>query len=151
MRVALGCVVIGLSLAAGCSRPGSHSAGAEQPAAVAPAADEKRPKFESELVATNTLNGGTGSSVHKSTRYDDDKPFTAVDNYSTTIKGGPVTLKYEVAFVAHRDGKDRYKLTYTVEKAGGSETKTSEAAYDGKRAVLVEDQYGSLVLQPPSK
>jgi hypothetical protein len=151
MRRALGCVAIGLTLVAGCSRPAPTPAGGESPAPAVPAAAGKRPKFESELVATHTVNGGTGSSAHKSTRYDDGKPFTTVENYSTTIKGSSVTLKYEVAFVAHRDGKDVYKLTYTVEKAGGAETKTTEAAYDGKRAVLVEDQNGSLVLQPPSK
>src|SRR6478752_10191524 len=115
MRGLLGCAATGLVLAsaAGCSRsaPTPAGGGPPAPASGAPAAEGKRPKFESELVATHTLNGGTGSSAHRSTRYDDGKLFTAVENYATTIKGGPVTLKYEVAFVAHRDGKDVFRLT----------------------------------------
>ena len=103
------------------------------------------------MVYTHTVNGGTGSSNHTSTRYDNEKPFSAVENWSTTVKAGPITLKCEVVFVAHRDSKDVYKVTYTVAKAEGSETKTNEIPYDGKRAVLIEDQYSTLVLQPPSK
>jgi hypothetical protein len=156
MRAILGCGLTGLvlAIAVGCSRSAPTAAGSGPPSSApspTPAAERKRPTFESELVHTNTLNGGTGSSSHKSTRYDDGRPFTAVENFSTTLAGGPVTLKYEVVFVAHRDGKDVYKWTYTVAKAGGSETRGSEATYDGKRTVLVEDRYGSLVLQPPSK
>ena len=155
MREILGCVIVALLLtsAVGCSRSGPSPTGGEQPdpVTVSTAADGKRPKFESELVYTHTINGGTGSSNHTSTRYDDGKPFRAVENWSTSIKGGPVTLDCEVAFVTHRDGKDVYKIKYTVGKAGGSETRTTEAGYDGKRTVLSEDQHGTLVLQPPAK
>ena len=122
MRGILGCVVVALTLtcAAGCSRsaptPGSVP---PSPNAVPPGDEEKRQKFESELVHTNALDGGAGSSVFKGTRYDDGKPFTAIDSHATTFKGRTVTLKYEVAFAGQRGGKDVYKLTYTVEKAGG--------------------------------
>lgn len=153
MRGVVACTTVCLSLAltAGCSRSGSAPGGGDPPAPVAAAAEGKRPKFESELIHTHTVNGGTGSSHHTSTRYDDGKPFRAVENWSTSVTGGPVTLKCEVAFVAHRDGKDVYKVSYTVGKAGGSTTTTREVAYDGKRTVAVEDEYGSLVLQPPTK
>ena len=150
MRGALGCVFVGLLLAvaAGCSRSAPTPADGAPPASVA---EGKGPKFESELVHTHTVDGKGGSGAYKGTRYEDGKPFNVVENYTTTIKGGSTTLKYEVAFVTHRDGKDVYKLTYTVAKAEGTETKTSEATYEGGRTVLVEDQYGSFVLQPPSK
>ena len=95
MRGLLGSVVVGLSLvsAAGCSRSGPSPASGAPPAAVSPAADGKKPKFESELVYTHTVNGGTGSSNHTSTRYDNEKPFSAVENWSTTVKAGPITRR----------------------------------------------------------
>jgi hypothetical protein len=155
MRGIPGCLVVGLALAAavGCTRSAPAPAGEGPPAsATVPAGgDGARPKFESELVHTSTLDGGTGSSTYKSTRNEDGKLFTVADAIATTIKGATVTLKFEVVFVAHRRGKDVYKVTYSVAKGGATQTTTQEAAYDGTRTVLVEDQYGSLVLQPPSR
>lgn len=106
--------------------------------------------FQSELVHTHSINGSGGSGTHRSTHYDDGKPFTAVQEYSTTVREGTTTLKYDLAFAEHRDGKDIYKLSYAVTTAKGAETKSSEAAYDGNRTVIIEDEYGSLVLHPPS-
>ena len=148
MRGIFGCVVVALLLtsAVGCSRsaPTPSSGEPPTPAAVPPSSEGKRPKFEYELVHTNALDGGTGSSVTKGGTRD-------VVSHAITIKGRAVTFKCEIAYVGHRDGKDVYKLTYTVEKAGGAESTMKDTAYDGTRTVLIEDQYGTLVLQPPSK
>src|SRR5581483_4761878 len=86
MRGMMAGVAVGLWLAAGCSRQAPAPAGGAQPEpAPAAAAEGKRPKFESELVHTHTIDGGKGSSRHTSTRYDDGKPFNAVENYETTV------------------------------------------------------------------
>ncbi len=39
-----------------------------------------RPKFESEMILTHTLDGGTSTSTHKAAYYDGDKPFRCVEN-----------------------------------------------------------------------
>lgn len=106
--------------------------------------------FQSELVYTHSINGSSGSGIHRSTRYDGGQPFITVEEYSAILREGTTTLNFNLAFAAHRDGKDVYKLSYTVKTAEGAETKSSEVAYDGNRTVVVEDEYGSLVLQPPS-
>src|SRR5262245_59221575 len=155
MRGTLGCLFVAVALAAavGCNRSAPTPGAGVSPASAAVPADGDggRAKFEPELLHTNTLDGGNGSSSYTSTRNDDGKLFTWANGVTTTIKGRTVTLTFGVAFVGHRNGKDVYKLTYTVKKAEGAQTTTREAAYDGTRTVLVEDEYGSPVLQPPSK
>lgn len=155
MHKALPFVVVGglLAATAGCSRSAPESATVTLPAPppAGPGVAAKGPRFESELINTYTVDGGTSSGKHTSTRYDNDKPFTAAENVASTFKGSTTTVKFELKFVEHRDGKDIYKLKYTVEKAEGSSTTTREASYDGKRTVLLEDPYGSIVMQPPTK
>lgn len=137
------------ALATGCSRsapaPGPTAPGA------ATAAD-KGPKFESELVYAYVINGAKLGGVGRSFHHDGGKPFAvAGERWKGTQSAGNITLSSEVAFVGHRDGKDFYKTTYTVTEAGTTVTKTSEASYDGKRTILVEDNHGFLALQPPTQ
>jgi hypothetical protein len=151
MRGISSLVVIGIAFGTmmGCSRSSSATAGGASPA-VAPATTAKRPKYESELFTSHTLNGGTGNGTFRSTTNVDGKPFTAIDNHSNTIEGGATTLTYAVTFTDHRDGKDIYKVTYTVQTADGAETTGREVPYDGTKTVLLEDKHLTLVLQPPS-
>lgn len=138
-------LVVFASLAAGCSRP------APAPTAPGSLAADRGPKFESELVYTYSVGGGKGRGTDRSVRYDGDKPFVAVTNWKATQAGGGVTLTYDLAFVEHRGGKDVFKTAYTVTTGGATETRRFETEYDGKRTVVVEDKYGSVVLQPPSQ
>ena len=139
----------------GCSRQASPSSSDPKPEKEISALVGKSPKFECELIQTHDFNGKTGSSSHFSTKTVDNKLFTSVENYTTTVNLGSVNLKYEFEFLAHRDGKDVYKLTYTISdtsKSGvGSETKTSEFTYEGQKKVVIQDKYGSAVFQPPNK
>jgi hypothetical protein len=137
-------------------RRAAEAARADAEAALAKArstqSTQNRPKFESELIISHRTNGGEGSSSHKSTRYDADKPFTAVENSTTTIKGDEGTRTFNVRFKEHRDGKDRYEVTATIGDAkGGQSTTTSEHAYDGNRLVVFQSENATLTLQPPSK
>lgn len=120
------------------------------PANALPATGANAPKFESELLVSHNV-GGQGSNSHLRTRYENGKPFSAVENYATTIKGGKRTLRFEVRFKEHRDGKDLYEVKSTAGDEKGEQTSTTESNYEGKRLVIFQSDEATLVLQPPEK
>jgi len=109
------------------------------------------PRFESELQIVHTTAQGTSASSHSATRYTDGKPFTAVENYSTTFRGDKATAKVRVKFLKHEKGEDVFEVESTVEKPGGSESKTTTATYKGEPKTILDDGFTKVVLQPPSK
>jgi len=111
----------------------------------------KGPKFESELQVSHATAGGTATSSSKATRYTDGKPFSAVENYSTTFKGDKATVKVRVKFLKHESGEDVFEIESTIEKAGGSESKTTTATYKGQPKTILEDEFTKVVVQPPTK
>ena len=111
----------------------------------------KGPKFESELQIVHTTAGGTSTSSHAATRYADGKPFTAVENYSTTFRGDKATAKVRVKFLKHEKGEDVFEVESAVEKPGGSESKTTTATYKGEPKTLLDDGFTKVIVQPPSK
>jgi hypothetical protein len=115
-------------------------------------ADSSRPRYESELSYSHTVNGGKSSGTDRGTRYTDGKPFRVVDKF-VLASGDPKDafhIRIEVGFVVHRSGKDLYRVSYTARKGGGLQTTTSEMQYDGRRLVLIEDENCTVVLQPPT-
>jgi hypothetical protein len=111
----------------------------------------KQPKFESELQIVHATAGGTATSSHAATWYTDGKPFTAVENYSTTFRGDKATVKVRVKFLKHEKGEDVFEVESTVEKPGGSESKTTTATYKGEPKTLLDDGFTKVIVQPPSK
>jgi hypothetical protein len=109
------------------------------------------PKFESELQISHTVAGGTATSSSKPTRYTDGKPFTAVENYSSTFKGDKATVKVRVKFLKHENGEDVFEVESTIERAGGSESKTTTATYKGQPKTILESEFTKVVIQPPTK
>jgi hypothetical protein len=142
---------LALAVAVGCSggAPTTAPSGAPVPVTPAPPPEVKQPQLESELV--QTVKGQPKSNTHRMSRDKDGKPFYTIDGFATTVVVGETTVKYDLTFEAHRGGKDVYKFTYTVTTNGNARTTTTEVAYDGRKTVLVEDEFGSLVLQPPTK
>jgi hypothetical protein len=116
--------------------------------AAAEAEAAKRPKFESELHVNHGV-GGAGSSSHKSTRHTDGKPFTAVEDYSTTIKGDKATVKLRVTFLKHDNGADLFEVEWTIEKPGGSQSTKTNVPYKGEKKTILENEFVKAVLQPP--
>ena len=111
----------------------------------------KGPKFESELHVAHTAAGGTATSSSKATRYTDGKPFTAVENYSTTLKGDKATTKVRVKFQKHEGGADVFEVESTIEKSGGSESQTTTATYKGESKTILENEFVKVIIQPPTK
>jgi len=111
----------------------------------------KGPKFESELQVSHTGGGGTSTSTHRATRHNDGKPFTAVENYSTTFRGDKATATVRVKFLKHEGGEDVFEVESTVDKPGGSESKTTPATYKGTPKTLLDDGITKVVIQPPGK
>jgi hypothetical protein len=148
MRAATSSAVaaVALALATGC--PGPSGTPASKPATPVAADEPTVQKFEAELV--HTLVGG-GGSTHSNTRTVDGKSSVVVGNITNKVSLGKTTLTTKIEVVGHRAGKDVYKLTYTVAKPEGSQTKSTEVSYEGQRKVLVEDEYGTLVIRPPAK
>ena len=109
------------------------------------------PKFESELQIAHTTAQGTSTSSHKATRYTDGKPFTAVENFSTTFRGDKAAAKVRVKFLKHENGEDVFEVESAVEKPGGSESKTTTATYKGEPKTLLDDGFTKVIMQPPSK
>jgi hypothetical protein len=150
MSTVRACFGLALAVAVGCSRPVPTPAPSETSVSVTPtpAPEDKRPQLESVLVQTVK---GQLPSTNTMTRDKDGKPFHSVEGFATTVQVGEIALKYELTFEAHRGGQDVYKFTYTVTSNGNSRTTTNAVAYDSRKTVLVEDEFGSLVLQPPTK
>lgn len=109
------------------------------------------PKFESELHIAHKTAGGIATSSSKPTRYTDGKPFSAVENYSTTLKGDKSTVKARVKFLKHEKGEDLFEVESTIEKSSGSESKTTTAAYKGEKKTILENEFTKIVIQPPSQ
>jgi len=141
--------------AAMAAREEAEAARAEADAALArarsaQAANERRQKFECELIVKHRTGGGEGSNSHRTTRYDDGKPFSAVENVTTTIKGEKGVLKFGVKFKEHRDGKDVYEVSATEGDAKGEHSVTTDKQYEGKPLVIYESEQATLTLQPPA-
>ena len=113
--------------------------------------ESKSPKFESELLVTHTNSGGTGSSSSKTTRYTDGKPFTAVEDYTSTIRGDKLTVKVKVKFLKHENGADVFDVSSEVETPSGSESKSTTVTYKGEKKTILEDKSATVVIQPPTK
>ncbi|OWK45649.1 hypothetical protein FRUB_01980 [Fimbriiglobus ruber] len=107
------------------------------------------PIFPSEVIYQFGQDGATTHGVYRGAA--GKSAVGAGERYSQTATVGPVSVTFELTFVAHRGGKDVFRLTYTVTDSGRTETKTSEVEYDGTRTVAVEDKHGSVVIQPPGK
>jgi len=112
--------------------------------------NERRQRFECELIVKHRTGGGEGSSSHRTTRYDDGKPFSAVENVTTTIKGEKGVLKFGVNFKEHRDGKDVYEVSASEGDAKGERSVTTDRQYEGKPLVVYESEQATLTLQPPA-
>jgi hypothetical protein len=108
----------------------------------------RKPAFECELV--HSLVGTGHESIFRTFRYDSGRPFAWVNELSAAIPVGSTTVNFGVWFVVHWGGKDVYDFEYTAGAGASEERKTSRVQYAGARTVLIEDQFGTLFLRPPS-
>lgn len=134
---------LAIVLASGCSGPTAPSGSGSATPASAEHGTDKKARFDCELVYSFDIGGATASGTHRLGKSDGEKS-------KTTHTVGKSSVAIELAFVEHRDGKDIYKSTYTVADAAGSQTRSSQTGYDGKRVVVIEDKHGSVALQPVS-
>lgn len=111
----------------------------------------KTPKFESELFVTHTNAGGTGTSSGKTTHYQDGKPFSYVQDHTSTLKGDGTTVKARVKFVEHKDGADVYSVETEIATKERTETNTTTVVYTGEKKKVLENHLTTVFLQPPSK
>jgi hypothetical protein len=131
-------------IAVGCSKaePSGSSSGGAPPGAEKGA--DKKAKYDCELVYSFDIGGAKASGTHRLGRSEG-------ESTKSTHTVGKSSVAIQLAFVEHRDGKDIYKSTYTITDGGGSQTRSSQAGYEGKRLVIVEDKYGTAALQPVTK
>ena len=133
------------TVAAGCS-PATPAPAVGQGPVVA----DKGPKFESELTYSWAIGEAKFEGAHRGSRYDGDKSIKVGERWSSTSTAGDTKLVVTVAFVGHRDGKDVFKFTSSLTEGGKTVTRDGETEYDGKRTVVLENKFGSMVVQPPT-